>query len=333
MKLLILGGTVFVGKHVVLAALAQGHEVTLFNRGTSRPATFPDIEQIHGNRDGELDRLQGRRWDAVIDTCGYVPRVVKASVEALSASVDHYTFVSSVSVYKTSDKPKVEEGDPVLTMEDPTVEQVTGETYGPLKALCEQEVTNGFKNRALIVRPGLIVGPDDASDRFTYWPVRFDRGGEVLVPDAVDQPLQVIDVRDLAAWIVRSVTNKVGGTFNLAAPEEAYMLNHALEMIRDAVNPNAVCVPVSHEFLAKNGVGAWMDLPLYLGGDVSENSMMRASIDRALATGLTIRSLEMTTKDTLAYAKTRSADHSWRAGLKAEREIELLRTWNQSAQP
>ncbi|MDR3691898.1 MAG: NAD-dependent epimerase/dehydratase family protein [Fimbriimonas sp.] len=327
MKLLVLGGTVFLGKHIVISALEKGHEVTLFNRGKSRPEAFPEVEQIHGNRDGGLDALQGRKWDAAIDTCAYVPRVTRQSAEALAGATEHYTFISSVSVYKETENRTISESDPVGTIDDPTTEKVTGESYGPLKALCEQEVQAVYGDRSLIIRPGLIVGPDDISDRFTYWPTRFERGGEVLIPDLPDQPVQIIDVRDLAEWTVLMVENRIDGVFNAAGPEEPYLLGPLLAEIHGLVNPKATRVPVSQEFLGEKEVGAWMELPLYLGGDPKEDPMMRAEVELAIAEGLTFRSLEVTTRDTLRWAKGRPADYKWRAGLAAEREAELLRDW------
>src|SRR5262245_38592594 len=194
MKLLILGGTVFLGRYLVETALAHGHEVTLFNRGQHNPDLYPDVEKLHGDRDGGLDILRGRRWDAVIDTCGYVPRVVRASAELLAGAVDHYTFISSISAYPSFKAIGNDERPPVGTLADPTVEEVTGESYGPLKALCEQAVEQALPGRTLNIRPGLIVGPYDPSDRFTYWPHRVAQGGEVLAPGRPERHVQVVDV-------------------------------------------------------------------------------------------------------------------------------------------
>ncbi len=205
MKLLVLGGTVFLGRHLVEAATARGHSVTLFNRGQHNPELYPEVEKLRGDRDSDLSALQGRRWDAVIDTCGYLPRAVRASAELLADAVDHYTFISSISVYADFHTPAMDESAPVGTLADETVEEVTGETYGPLKALCEQAAERALPGRVLNIRPGLIVGPHDPTDRFTYWPVRVARGGEVLAPGRPHVPVQVIDGRDLAEWTVRMV--------------------------------------------------------------------------------------------------------------------------------
>ena len=189
MNLLILGGTVFLGRHLVEAALARGHAVTLFNRGQHNPDLFPEVERLRGDRDGDLQALEGRRWDAVVDTCGYVPRVVRASAEMLAPNVDHYTFISSISVYADTSKPGIDEQAPVGTLDDPTTEEVTGESYGPLKALCEQAAEAAMPGRVLNIRPGLIVGPHDPTDRFTYWVRRVAEGGEVLAPGNPHAPV------------------------------------------------------------------------------------------------------------------------------------------------
>ena len=211
MKLLIIGGTRFVGRHLVAAALERGHEVTLFNRGT-QSSPFADVETIAGDRNKDLDKLQGRRWDAVIDTCGYLPRNVKSTAEILSGSAERYVFISSQSAYADVSVPGVTETAPLrsLTSEqldrayaiDTAGQPSYAELYGGLKALCEQVVEEGMPNRVLIVRPGLIIGPYDYTDRFTYWIVRVARGGEVLAPGRPARPVQFIDARDLAAWIV-----------------------------------------------------------------------------------------------------------------------------------
>lgn len=327
MKILVLGGTVFVGKHVVLQALTAGHDVTLFNRGKSCVNAFPDLEQIHGDRDGGLGALAGRKWDAVIDTCGYVPRIVRQSVDALKDSVDRYCFVSTISVYKIeSGQETVSESDQVAILEDPNTEQITGETYGGLKVLCENEVQAGFGERALVVRPGLIVGPDDPTDRFSYWVNRFSQGGNCVVPAAENQPVQVVDVRDLARWMIHAVTIGASGTYNAAAPQTPYMLGDMLHEIASTVGAGSRLHTISADVLEANGVGPWMDLPLYLGADEEGFAMLRANIERAVALGFTYRSLQETVTDTLTWLASRPTDQAWKAGLKAEKEKELLAT-------
>src|SRR5689334_13695101 len=200
MDLLVLGGTVFVGRHLVEAALARGHRVTLFNRGRQNADLFPEAEKLRGDRDGDLSALVGRRWDAAIDVAGRVPRIVRQSAQLLADAVPHYTFISTISVYADYATPNLDESGPLATAADPTTEDPSGANYGPLKVLCEQEVERAFPDRALIIRPGLIVGPYDPTNRFTYWPRRVAQGGGVLAPNGPEQPARFIDVRDLAQW-------------------------------------------------------------------------------------------------------------------------------------
>ena len=200
MKLLILGGTKFLGRHAVDAALAAGHEVTTFTRGQTNPELHPEIEHLHGDRDGSLDALAGRTWDGVVDTSGYVPRIVRRSAELLRDSVARYVFVSSISAYGDFSAPITEET-PVAELEDPDTEEIM-ESYGALKAACERVVEGVYGDRSARVRAGLIVGPFDPTDRFTYWPRRIAAGGTVLAPGDPEAPVQFVDARDLAAWLV-----------------------------------------------------------------------------------------------------------------------------------
>lgn len=326
MDLLILGGTVFLGRHLVMAALACGHTVTLFNRGQHNPGLFPDVEQLGGDRDGNLTALADRRWDAVIDTCGYVPRIVRASAELLANAIDHYTFISSISVYADPMPIHADESAPLATLPDETVEEITGETYGALKALCEQAAEAALPGRVLNIRPGLIVGPFDPSDRFTYWPIRVARGGEVLAPDRPDRPVQFIDVRDLAAWIIRLVERGVTDTCHATGPAETLTLQSTLEVCRTVTEAGASFTWVSEAFLLENEVTPWMELPLWVPAEA--DGMLQADIGRALANGLTFRPLAETVRDTLAWTKARPATYEWRAGLSPEREAELLRVWH-----
>jgi 2'-hydroxyisoflavone reductase len=218
MDLLILGGTGFLGPDLVERALADGHRVAPFNRGLSGADQFPEVETIRGNGEGNLSALRGRRWDAVIDTCGYVPRVFRASAALLAGAVDHYTFISSISVYSDAIEPGADEGAPVKELADPTVEEVAGETYGGLKALCERAAEEEMPGRVLNVRPGLISGPHDPTDRFTYWPRRISAGGEVLAADCPERCVQFVDVRDLATWIVKMSAERRTGTYNATGP-------------------------------------------------------------------------------------------------------------------
>ncbi len=328
MKLLILGGTVFVGRHLVETALEAGHEVTLFNRGQHNPGLFPEVEKLRGSRDGGLDALRGRRWDAVVDTCGYIPRIVRASAEMLADAVDHYTFISTVSVYGHPEGKRSDEDAEVGTLEDPAVEEVTGETYGPLKVLCEQAAEQAMPGRVLTIRPGLIVGPHDPTDRFTYWPHRVAQGGEVLAPGHPERPVEFIDVRDLAEWTLRMVEKRATGIFNATGPDYHLGMGRLLETCQDVSRSDARLVWVSTQFLEDAGVAPWMELPLWLGEDESApGALLTVNVDRAVAAGLSFRPLESTIADTLAWAATRPADHQWRAGLKREREQELVHAW------
>lgn len=328
MKLLVLGGTVFLGRHIVAEALAHGHEVTLFNRGQHNPDLFPEVEKLRGNRNGNLETLRGRRWDAVIDTCGYIPRLVRASAELLAQSVEHYTFISSISVYADFSAPGLNENAPVGKLQDEAIEEITGETYGPLKALCEQAMENAMPGRALIIRPGLIVGPHDPTDRFTYWPYRVAQGGEVLAPGHPDRPVQIIDVRDLAKWIVRMVEAGKTGTYNATGPDYTLTIGHLLETCRSVSRSNATFMWVDEGFLLAVGVQPWMELPLWVPDTEEYRGFSAVNCTKAISDGLSFRPLAETIQDTLAWVTTRPSDTPWRAGLKREREKELLQQWH-----
>src|ERR687894_570054 len=264
MDLLILGGTGFLGRHLVEAALGDGHRPTLFNRGLSEPGLFPEVEKLKGDREGNLSALLGRRWDAVIDTCGYVPRVVRASAGLLADAVEHYTFVSSISVYSDAIASGADEEAPVRGLPDPTVEEVTGETYGGLKTLCEQAAEEMLPDRVLNVRPGLISGPHDPTDRFTYWPRRVAAGGEILAPDHEERGVQYIDVRDLASWMVRMSEERRTGTYNATGPDYELRMGRLLEECEAASGAGAELVWVSEGFLEEKGVEPFTELPLWL---------------------------------------------------------------------
>jgi 2'-hydroxyisoflavone reductase len=328
MDILVIGGTRFLGRAFADAALERGHRLALFNRGQSAPELFPSVEHIRGDRDGGLAPLAERRFDAVLDTCGYVPRVVAASAELLAPLVDRYVFVSSLSVYADESTAGQDESAAVAEIPDPTVEEVTGETYGALKALCERRVEEALPGRALIVRPGLIVGPNDPTDRFTYWPVRVARGGDVLAPDGPDYRTQFIDVRDLAGWILDQIERRATGVFNATGPVEPLPMGRLLEACRRAAGSDARFVWATEEFLLEQSVEPWSDLPLWIAGDEG-NGGNAFDISRALDAGLTFRSLERTAADTLAWARTRPSTEPLRAGLGAERESAVLRAWSE----
>ena len=335
MKILILGGTRFLGRHLVEASLARDHAVTLFNRGESNPGLFPGVTELYGNRDGDLatleEALAGEAWDAVIDTCGYVPRIVRASAALLSGTVPHYTFISTLSVYADLATQGLDESAPVATMADETVEEITEETYGPLKALCERVVADVYSDGALIIRPGLIVGPHDPTDRFTYWPVRVAAGGEVLAPGTGDPPVQFIDVRDLAAWTVKMVEQAETGVYNATGPAGGVLMREFLEKTRDSSGSNASFTWVDEAFLLERGVTPWIEIPLWIPGDEALG-FGSVNVERAIRAGLTFRPQEETIAGTLAWAEARPDGHEWRAGLDREREKALLAAWKAGRQ-
>jgi 2'-hydroxyisoflavone reductase len=318
MNLLVLGGTKFLGRHAVDAALAEGHDVTIFTRGRTNPELFPGVEHLLGDRDSKLDALAGRSWDGVVDTSGYVPRVVRQSVEALRDTVGRYVFVSSISVYDDFSRP-VDESSPVAQLEDPATEEIM-EAYGALKAACESVVEEVYGDRSARVRAGLIVGPFDPTDRFTYWPRRIALGGDVLGPGNPAAPVQFVDARDLARWLVTLALDGPGGTFNATGPAEPITFVQLLERARDAIGSDANVVWVDDQRVLDAEVQPWTELPLWLPGD-EHAGMARADISRALAAGLTFRPLEETVVDTLAWDRSVPGG---RPTLAHDREQEIL---------
>jgi 2'-hydroxyisoflavone reductase len=328
MDILILGGTVFLGRAIVEEALSHGHKVTLFNRGKSNPDLFPGVENLIGDRDSDISALEGRRWDLAIDTCGYVPRIVGQSARLLSNAIDHYTFISSVSVYADFSKPDIDENSPVGTIEDESTEEITGETYGPLKALCEQEVLKALPNRSLVIRPGLIVGPHDTSDRFTYWVLRVSEGGEVLVPNPADLPVEFIDVRDLAKWTLTMSKKRATGTFNAIGPGQPLGMEQFLDTCKVISEIDASFSWVDGEFLLNNEVAPWTDMPMWIPSEQPEFAgFFAVSGERALEAGLNYRPIVSTIQDTLVWAKSRPDKDEMKAGISRERERQLLKLW------
>ena len=333
-NILILGGTAFLGPALVEFARSRGHTLTLFNRGKTNPNLFPDVEKLQGNRDPNKDNglkaLEGRKWDAVVDTSGYVPRVVKASADLLGPNVDHYVFVSSISVYKDLAQPGITEASPVATVPDETTENVP-EHYGALKALCEKAAETSMPGRVLNVRPGLIVGPDDSSDRFTYWPVRVSRGGEVLAPGDGQDPIQFIDVRDLAQWIILGVERRAKGVYNATGPNKPVLMKDFLELNKQVIGGDARFTWVDTEFLKKHKVEAWADMPAWMPRAGTEGGLGQVNVSKALAEGLTFRPTADTLRDTLAWFKTLPPERQAKldAGIAPEREKEVLAAWHQ----
>jgi len=330
MRILMLGGTKFVGRNIVEAALSRGHEVTLFNRG-NRTDVFPELELLVGNRDGKLEALQGRTWDAVIDTSGYVPRIVNQSLQALVGSTGHYTFISTLDVYDEPYQEGIDESHPVVPLVDEKEESIEV-AYGALKARCEQLVRAAMPDRSLIVRCGLVAGPGDHTDRFTYWPARISRGGEVLAPGDPNAPIQFIDVRDLAAWIVRMIEAQESGTYNGTGPAEPVTLGRLLETCVHTLNPDARLIWVSDAFLQEHEVGSWIEMPLWLPSGKNLHALMTLRVDRAVAKGFIHRPLADTIRDIHAWDAARAADEPRKAGLTPEREQSLLEQWRRQPQ-
>jgi 2'-hydroxyisoflavone reductase len=322
MRILVLGGTLFLGRHVVDSGLERGHEVTLFNRGQTRPELFPDIEKLRGDRDGDLGALAGRDFDAVVDTSGRVPRLVSETLDALGA-IGHYTFVSTISVYADLSTPPTESS-PLAELQEPT--EVSEEAYGELKVLCESVVRERFPD-AFIPRPGLIVGPWDPTGRFTYWPTRLAAGGRVLAPLPRDADTQVIDARDLAEWIVRAAEEGLGGTYNASGPVTTR--EHVLETCASVAGTGAELVWADPDFLHAQGVEEWMELPLWLY-DAKYRGMLSVDASPAFAAGLRPRPLEETVRDTVAWMRSGDAPTEFPAGLDREKEQAVLDAWRRS---
>jgi 2'-hydroxyisoflavone reductase len=334
LRILILGGTGFTGPYQVRYALSRGHTVTTFNRGKTHPSELPkEVEQLIGDRNGQLDALKGRKWDVAIDNPTTLPVWVRDAAEILKGNVDRYAFISTISVYADTSM-GADEMAPLAKYEgaDPYKETLQAmkasgyKTYGPLKALSEKEAEKWFPGKTLIIRPGLIVGPRDETDRFTYWPVRIERGGEVLAPGTPTDPVQFIDARDLAEWTIRMVENREAGIYNATGPAKPLVIGEMLDQIKGALNSKATFTWVPADFLEQEKVEAWSDMPVWVG---EESGMARTNITRALAKGLTFRPLAETARDTLAWFKSQPQDRQskLRAGLTPEREAKVLAQW------
>lgn len=338
MSILILGGTGFTGPFQVKYALERGHKVTVFNRGKTHPGEAPkEVEQLIGDRNGQLDALKNRKWDVVIDNPTSVPVWVRDVAQVLKGNVDRYVFISTISVYADTSKANTDEGAPLAkyTGEDAMKESRDSiiaskfMLYGPLKALAEQEAEKWFPKQTLIIRPGLIVGPRDETDRFSYWPVRIDRGGEVLAPGEPSDPVQFIDGRDLAEWTIRMVEKRETGAYNATGPDKTLGVGAMLEGIKAANKSNANFTWVNTEFLEAQKVSPWSDMPVWVPPQGEEGGMGRISIKRALAKGLTFRPLADTARDTLAWFKAQPPERQkLKAGISPEREAEVLAAWH-----
>jgi 2'-hydroxyisoflavone reductase len=336
-SILILGGTGFLGPHIVDAARARGHTLTLFNRGKTNPGLFPDVETLEGDRDGKLQALERRRWDAVVDTSGYVPRIVELSAKLLAPAVDHYVFVSTVSVYASLAAVGADETAPIAALTEPGSEDVQ-QHYGALKALSEQAAEAAMPGRVTTIRPGLIIGPRDPTGRFTHWPARLREAGdgEVLAPGDGTTPTQWIDGRDLAAWIVTMIERGTVGVYNALGPAGGAAMREVVETCRDAAGTAPTLTWVDAAFLEKQGVSPWGDLPMWIPADGDYAGFGSTSNARAVGAGLTFRPLVDTARDTLAWLDGLPADtprRIWSTGITRERELAVLASWHDRHSP
>lgn len=340
-NILVLGGTGLTGPHMVRYALQRGHRVTVFNRGKTRANELPaGVEELAGDRTtGDLSALEGRQWDVCIDVPTSLPAWVRDAGRALHRSVKRYIFISTISVYADASRP-LDEDSPLATYEgaDPCAEtmdtlRASGfSLYGPLKAACEQEAKRWFPGRCSVVRPGLIAGPGDQTDRVTYWPLRIAGGGDVLAPGSASDPVQFIDVRDLAEWTIRMAEQGTTGAFNATGPGEPLSIGEMLQRTRDALGSDATFTWVPAGFLESQGIKPWSDMPAWLPPHGEDGGMMRASVSRAVDAGLTFRPLETTMRDALQWFRAQPAERQAqpRAGVSAQKEAEVLRAWRES---
>jgi 2'-hydroxyisoflavone reductase len=334
LRILILGGTGFIGPNQVRYAVERGHKVTVFNRGKTNPGTLPaGVEQLIGDRNGKLDALKGRDWDAVIDNPSTLPRWVRDAATLLKGHADQYMHISTISVYADNSKPNADETAATIVLEDPTIEEVTsGETYGGLKALAEKEAEKAFPGKTTIVRPGLIVGAGDNSDRFSYWPARIARGGEVLAPGNPTDRVQFIDARDLGEWTIRLLEQKTYGTFDATGPRDPLTMAEMLYGIKGITTAGAQFTWVPAAFLEEQKVAPWMDMPVWVPTEGDSAGFGSRNVSKAVAAGLTFRSLADTAQNTLNFYQARPAERNEkvRAGIKPEREKEVLAAWHKA---
>jgi len=333
LKLLVIGGTDFLGPPTVRRAMERGHTVTLFNRGRTNPTLFPELEKIKGDRNVEADvkQLAGREFDGVIDTCGYFPRQVRESAGALAATVSQYVFVSTISVYQPLDTSNADEGAALATL-PPNVDAETtktiGANYGALKALCEQAAEKEMPGQVTNIRPGLIVGPDDDSDRFTYWPLRVADGGEVLAPGTPKDPVQFIDVRDLGNFIVHCLENSTVGVMNATGPQGGMPIGTMLEACKEAAKSDARFTFVPDDFLNEQRISGWSDLPVWVSPREPGGGLSSVNVERAIAAGMQLRPAVDTARDTLAWFRTTQKGRALRGGLSRDAETKALAAWH-----
>lgn len=330
LDVLVMGGTGFIGPPTVRALKAAGHRLTLFNRGKTNPELFADLELIKGDRlTADIEQLKGRRWDVVIDTAAYVPRAINTLMAQLDReALQQYVIVSTISVYANFGTPGIDESAPKETLPDPETEDVN-QYYGGLKFACEEAARKGLPGKVLTIRPGMIVGPGDRTDRFTYWPVRVSKGGRVLAPGEPDEVIQTIDARDLAAWIALCVQRNTVGEFN-ATSNAGVTFGDVLSACRKEINPEATVEWVPHEFLLEQGVNEWVDLPFWVSPTGELAGAWTVNTERATAAGLTHRPITETVRDLWAWWQTLPEERraTVRAGMSAERESEVLAAWD-----
>ncbi len=324
MKVLIIGGTLFLGRYLVEQALKNKHQVTIFHRGKTNPGLFADVEEIMGDRNQDLYLLADRQWDLVIDTCGYTPETVHISADYFKDKAKKYVFISTISVYADFKTVGIDENYPVGVLENPADRELNGATYGPLKALCEAEVVKSFADKALIVRPGLIVGPWDPSDRFTYWIKRVHEGGKILAPLPQNKPIQFIEAKDLAEWVIQAGQSNTTGTFNLTGPDYCLTMGEFLNQCKQSINPQAEFVWVEQDLILENEIQPWTELTLWVPEAEEYAGDSSISIKKALQRNLTFTPLAQTIEKTYHYYLILPETYKYRAGLDSLKEAEFL---------
>jgi len=328
MKILILGGTVFLGRALVNAALNGGHQITLFNRGLSNPGLFHNLEIIISDRDSDLYALNDRKWDVVIDTSGYLPEAVRKSAEKLANKVGVYVFISTLSVYADNNQIGIDENYPLAKLTTTDIKKVNSENYGPLKVSCEQIVQQHFPDSALILRPGLIVGPHDPTDRFTYWPVRVSHSSEVLAPGRPNRQIQFIDARDLAEWTIRLIELEKYGVYNAVGPNNTLSMMEFLDSCDRMCHGETKFTWVSEKFLLDEKIEPWTNIPLWVPEiDKGNSGFFAFDNTKAIKDGLTFRNIDNIVYDTCSWAEARPSDHIWRAGIDRAKQTQLLEKW------
>jgi 2'-hydroxyisoflavone reductase len=330
LNVLFMGGTGFIGPHMVRAIAALGHKVTLFNRGKSNPDLFSELELIKGDRlSDDILQLANRRWDIIVDTSCYVPRAVNLLLDTVSHEhLQQYIFISTISVYLDYSVPGITENSPLQTMDDPTSEDVNMH-YGALKVLCEKAAEKALPGKLTIIRPGIIIGPGDRSDRFTYWPETVYRGGEVLAPGQGDDAFQTLDARDLANWVALCLRNRVLGTYNATNTAGANSFRDVLETSRQELNPKATITWVPHKFLLSQDLQQMADLPFWATPDGTYAGIFLVNSEAASAAGLRHRPLQDSIRDTHAWFQSQPEERQkLQAGMSAEREAEVLAAWH-----